>query len=161
MMMGAFDRTALLAQVAGVWEATARKPGNVHPGAAFADVEFTDFVVASGVLGHVLARWPRGPNFAPSVGRAVMLGGGHSRYWVGSNTNLGIALLRSGRPEEAIEAFAATLRLRPDRLDARYELGVALLQTGRIEEGAAQLEQVLRADPHHARARQALERLRR
>lgn len=93
MITGAFDRTALRAEIACVWEATARKHGNVHPGAPFADVEFTDFVIAAGVLGHVLGRWQRGPGFAPSVGRAVMLGGGHSRYWVGSNTNLGIALL--------------------------------------------------------------------
>lgn len=93
MMTGAFDQIALRAQIAAVWEATARKPGNVHPGAAFADVEYTDFVIAAGLLGQVLATWSRGPNFVPSVGRAIMLGGGHSRYWVDSNTNLGIALL--------------------------------------------------------------------
>jgi triphosphoribosyl-dephospho-CoA synthase len=93
MILGLIDRTALLAQVAGVWEVTARKVGNVNPKAAFADVEFTDFVIASGVLGHVLARWARGSGFDAPVGRTVLLGGGESRYWVGSNTNLGIALL--------------------------------------------------------------------
>ena len=36
-------------------EATARKPGNVHPDAAFSDIDYTDFVKSAEVIAPVLA----------------------------------------------------------------------------------------------------------
>jgi triphosphoribosyl-dephospho-CoA synthase len=69
-------------------EATARKPGNVHPGARFEDLDYEDFVQS--------AKWA-----APHLARAGVDGIGRSireavcatRERVGTNTNLGIALL--------------------------------------------------------------------
>ncbi len=69
-------------------EATARKPGNVHPGARFDDLCYDDFVQS--------AKWA-----APHLARAGVKGVGSAvrdavratRERVGTNTNLGISLL--------------------------------------------------------------------
>ena len=45
----------LAAAVACVWEATARKPGNVHPAAAFADCSYLDFVLSAAAAGFAPA----------------------------------------------------------------------------------------------------------
>jgi triphosphoribosyl-dephospho-CoA synthase len=79
------------AQTACIWEVSARKVGNVHPSASFADVEFTDFLISAAVLGEAFVTFigeDKG-----RVGRRVHWA--TARLWVGSNTNLGIALLLS------------------------------------------------------------------
>lgn len=79
---------AMDAHLACLWEATARKPGNVHPYRAFADTTYLDFVVSAALTAQVMA-------FAPhhlvgaTVSEAVRL----TRRRVKRNTNLGIALL--------------------------------------------------------------------
>ncbi|HEX4073623.1 MAG TPA: triphosphoribosyl-dephospho-CoA synthase [Planctomycetaceae bacterium] len=69
-------------------EATAKKPGNVHPGASFADLTYQDFVRSA----HLIA-----PSFAQGaewgVGRIVFDAVERTRLGVGRNTNLGILLL--------------------------------------------------------------------
>ena len=45
----------LCVQLACVWEATARKPGNVHPDASFPDLTYDDFIVSANVVAPVLA----------------------------------------------------------------------------------------------------------
>ena len=45
----------LCAQVACVWEATARKPGNVHRYRDFADAGYVDFLLSAAALAPVLA----------------------------------------------------------------------------------------------------------
>src|SRR5579883_3449294 len=69
-------------------EATARKPGNVHPGASFRDLTYADFVRS----GHLI-----GPSFEEAgewtVGRIVLDAVERTRREVATNTNLGILLL--------------------------------------------------------------------
>ncbi|MFM8274181.1 MAG: triphosphoribosyl-dephospho-CoA synthase [Gemmata sp.] len=85
-----------MAQAACCWEASSRKVGNVHPGASFADTEFMDFVLSGAVL-----NWSFSTGTQPttesephrSVGRSVYLAVTETKECVGSNTNLGIALL--------------------------------------------------------------------
>lgn len=71
-----------------VLEATAAKPGNVHPGASFADLTYDDFVRSADAVAPVLAR-----TATLGVGRAVFEAVEATRLVVQSNTNLGIVLL--------------------------------------------------------------------
>ncbi len=77
-----------LCQQACLMEATARKPGNVHPGARFADLCYEDFVESAHWASPQLAR--AGIDGVGSAVREVIRA---TRERVGTNTNLGIALL--------------------------------------------------------------------
>src|SRR5262245_173300 len=76
-------RNLLFAKQACLWEARARKPGNVHPKASFADMNYADFV--------------RSADCFPECGLGDDLD--YYRYvdWtkshVGKNTNLGMIIL--------------------------------------------------------------------
>jgi triphosphoribosyl-dephospho-CoA synthase len=86
VVSGGYPR-AFLVQAACVWEATARKVGNVHPGAAFADTSYTDFLLSAAAIGQAFD-WPR--NYVgATVLECVLL----TKRCVGKNTNLGIVLL--------------------------------------------------------------------
>lgn len=69
-------------------EATARKPGNVHPAAAFADLSYDDFANAAAAIGQPLAAVQR-----DGLGRAILNAIEATQRRAGSNVNLGIALL--------------------------------------------------------------------
>ena len=69
-------------------EATARKPGNVHPGARFADLCYQDFVQSAACAAPYIAQ-----ACVLGVGAAVREAIRATRERVGTNTNLGIALL--------------------------------------------------------------------
>jgi triphosphoribosyl-dephospho-CoA synthase len=81
-------RNSRNAVLACLLEATARKPGNVHPGASFADLTYADFVRSAHLIG---------PSFEQarewSVGRIVLDAVERTQRAVGRNTNLGILLL--------------------------------------------------------------------
>jgi triphosphoribosyl-dephospho-CoA synthase len=78
----------LCAQVACVWEATARKPGNVHRYRDFADAGYVDFLLSAAALAPVLSTACQRP-----VGATILESVRATRGVVGTNTNLGIALL--------------------------------------------------------------------
>lgn len=71
-----------------VLEASAAKPGNVHPHASFPDLTYTDFVRSAEAASPVLARASE-----LGVGQAVYQAIAATRAVVSTNTNLGIALL--------------------------------------------------------------------
>lgn len=71
-----------------ILEATAQKPGNVHPRASFADVDYLDFVRAAIASSEPLSRAAE-----IGVGRAVYEAVQATRSATRSNVNLGIALL--------------------------------------------------------------------
>ena len=75
-------------RAACVLEATARKPGNVHPQASFADLSYNDFVRSADVVAPILARTSE-----LGVGRAILAAVAATKQAVGRNTNLGIILL--------------------------------------------------------------------
>ncbi len=58
----------------------------------------------------------------------------------------GLAMLKAGRPDEAIAQFGEVLRTRPRHLEARKNMGDALLLKGRLDEAIACFSEVLRAD---------------
>ncbi len=82
------DDIAALIERACWMEATARKPGNVHPEARFADLCYEDFVVSA-----KCAAGPLSLSGQIGVGRAVLDAIRATQAQVKTNTNLGIALL--------------------------------------------------------------------
>ena len=76
-----------LVELACLWEATVPKPGNVHPGAAFVDTSYDDFVASAKAIGPVFARSDK-----LTVGQLVLQSVQATRQAVGKNTNLGIIL---------------------------------------------------------------------
>lgn len=77
-----------LAQTACVWEACARKVGNVHRSADFTNTTLTDFLLSGAAIAPVLARAVRQP-----VGTTIYDAVRSTQAVVGQNTNLGIILL--------------------------------------------------------------------
>lgn len=77
-----------MAQIACIWEVTARKPGNVNPHHNFADATLADYLLSSVMIGPVLDAAE-----SMGVGLTVLQGVQGTRMLVSTNTNLGILLL--------------------------------------------------------------------
>ena len=75
-------------KLACLLEATARKPGNVHPAAAFSDLTYNDFVMAANAIAQPLADVG-----ATGLGQAIFNAVSASHQETRTNVNLGIALL--------------------------------------------------------------------
>jgi triphosphoribosyl-dephospho-CoA synthase len=75
-------------ELACLLEATARKPGNVHPGASFPDLAYADFVAAGAAIAPVLSQAEPG-----RIGDSILKAVGATRERVATNANLGIVLL--------------------------------------------------------------------
>lgn len=75
-------------EISCLMEATARKVGNVHPGASFDDLCYDDFVSAAAAIAQPLAA-----SRQTGLGRAVLDAIERTRQGSRSNVNLGIALL--------------------------------------------------------------------
>lgn len=78
----------LWAQLACIWEATARKPGNVHRHCDFEGLTYIDFVLSAAAIAPVLER-AVGRRVGVTIREAVQA----TRQVVGTNTNLGMILL--------------------------------------------------------------------
>jgi triphosphoribosyl-dephospho-CoA synthase len=134
----------LCAQLACIWEVTARKPGNVHRYCDFDDVGFLDFVQSAIAIAPVLEAAPGRP-----VGETVLEGVRATQRLVDTNTNLGILLLLTPL---AVAAGTGDLRLALgevlENLDCRD--AVAVYQAIRLANpgGLGQVpEQDIRAEP--------------
>jgi triphosphoribosyl-dephospho-CoA synthase len=77
-------------ELACLMEATARKPGNVHPAARFDDLCYDDFVRAAASLGPCLER---SQQHGHSLGETILHAVEATRFITESNANLGIILL--------------------------------------------------------------------
>jgi triphosphoribosyl-dephospho-CoA synthase len=78
----------LCAQIACIWEATARKPGNVHRYRDFADLTYVDLLLSAAAVGPVLEQACQ-----RRVGQTILEAVEATRRVVSTNTNLGILLL--------------------------------------------------------------------
>jgi triphosphoribosyl-dephospho-CoA synthase len=108
----------LCAHLACIWEATARKPGNVHRFADFADLTYLDLLQSAAAVAPVLngaALWGVG-NTVREAMKAV-------RQVAPTNTNLGIVLLLAPLaavpPSEDLEQGLARVLDQLDLADAR------------------------------------------
>jgi triphosphoribosyl-dephospho-CoA synthase len=140
----------LCAQTACIWEATARKPGNVHPYRNFGDVTYLDFVLSAASIGPVLNN-----AFNRRVGETILECVRATQRVTRTNTNLGIILLlaplaavpaneemRSGVArildgldvEDARLAYQAIRHARPGGLGAAAEQDVAAEPTISLRE---------------------------
>src|SRR6476620_6890372 len=82
-------RISAAATLACLYEATARKPGNVYPGADFDEkTTYAAFVKSAVVIGPIIEKTPR-----YGVGQTVLDAVQATRDTVGTNTNLGTLLL--------------------------------------------------------------------
>lgn len=75
------------AAAAGILEASAPKPGNVHPGAEFADLTHSELVAAALAIAPAMDRAAEMP-----LGRTILTAVTASRAVTRSNANLGIVL---------------------------------------------------------------------
>jgi triphosphoribosyl-dephospho-CoA synthase len=78
----------LYAQLACIWEATARKPGNVHRFQDFEDTSFVDYLSSAAAVAPVLETAGE-----RRVGQTILEGIQATRQVVTTNTNLGILML--------------------------------------------------------------------
>src|SRR5262245_44444417 len=76
------------ATLACLLEATAPKVGNVHRGADFEDLTFTDFVISAVTIGPAMEAAA-----STGVGKAVLEAVTGTRHCIQSNSNLGMVLL--------------------------------------------------------------------
>jgi triphosphoribosyl-dephospho-CoA synthase len=119
------DEIGLHAQLACIWEATARKPGNVHRYRDFADTNYVDFLTSAAAIAPVLAGAPHA-----RVGATVAECVRRTRCVARRNTNLGIALL-----------LAPLAKARP-RPDHRADVERVLTELDVVD--AAQVYQAIR-----------------
>jgi len=68
----------------------------------------------------------------------------------------GVALIRLGRPSEAIAELEAELKLAPNDPDTQYDLAYALLHTSEKDQPMAILEKLTTEHPDHAQAQYQL-----
>jgi triphosphoribosyl-dephospho-CoA synthase len=103
------------AQSACIWEATARKPGNIHRFQDFEQTTFVDFLISAAAIAPILDTAPE-----RSVGQTVLKGVRATRQVVSTNTNLGILLLLA-----PLAAVPADQELRPGLKAVLEKLDVA------------------------------------
>lgn len=72
--------------------------------------------------------------------------------------NLGLALGKAGKIDDAIARFQQGVRLKPDFAEAHNYLGSALMQAGRVPEAIEQYRQALRLKPDYMDAQINLDR---
>jgi triphosphoribosyl-dephospho-CoA synthase len=103
----------LWAQTACIWEATARKPGNVHRHCDFVDLGYLDFLLSAAAIAPVMERAAE-----RKVGVTVLEAVQATRRVVSTNTNLGMILLLAplAAVPEATALRAGLLRIL-DELD--------------------------------------------
>jgi triphosphoribosyl-dephospho-CoA synthase len=134
----------LCAQLACIWEATARKPGNVHRYADFADLTYLDLLQSAAAIAPVL-------NTASffGVGKIVLEAVKATHRVAPTNTNLGIVLLLTPLaavpPSEDLRSGLPRVLDRLDVADARmaYE-AIRLAAAGGLGRVA---EQDIREEP--------------
>lgn len=130
----------LCAQLACLFEATARKPGNVHRYCDFGDVTYLDFALSAAAIAPGLDRAPE-----QRVGQTVLDAVRATRHLVGTNTNLGILLLLAPLAAARNRADLARVLNNLDVEDARlvYE-AIRVANPGGLGEAS---DQDVRSEP--------------
>jgi len=77
-----------------------------------------------------------------------------------AQSNLGVALARQGKLEQAIAHFRLAIAVSPDLAAAHNNLGDCLRAQGKVEDAIAAYRDALRADPGSAPAAKSLENAR-
>ena len=75
--------------------------------------------------------------------------------WLGYN-NLGCALQKMGRLDDAIPCYEQALRIKPSYAEAHYNLADALAQSGKLRDAISQYQQAVQITPDYIKARNGL-----
>ena len=113
------------AMLACLWEATAPKPGNVHPHAAFRDVCYADYLASAIAIGPTMDNAT-----TQNLGTTILESVAATQKMVGRNTNLGTILLLA-----PLASVPRTLSLQE---------GIADVLRATDQEDAAQLYEAIR-----------------
>ena len=133
--------TALTVEQLPVWrdaEEIWRRGLEVDPDCAFCHGQWGAILGSRGDLGSAIAHFER----------VVALRPGNVRH----RSNLGLALLKAGRPAEAAAQFERILAREPTDAETRTRLGLALAGQGKLEDARYQFERASRDDPRDAGA---------
>jgi protein O-mannosyl-transferase len=133
--------TALTVQQLPVWhdaEEVWRRALEVDPDCAFCHGQTGALVGNRGDFGSAIAHFVR----------VVELRPGNVRH----RSNLGLALLKAGRPVEGAAEFERILAKEPADAETRTRLGLALAQQGKLAEASREFERASRDDPRNAGA---------
>ena len=105
------------ATLACLWEATAPKPGNVHPHAAFHDTSYADYLASGVAIGPAMQQAS-----TCKLGSTILASVEATRSLVGRNTNLGtillLAPLASVCPDTPLRTGVADVLAATDQEDA-------------------------------------------
>ncbi len=127
-----------LIELACLLEATAAKPGNVHPEAAFVDLCYQDFVTSARLIGNAMGITP-----SSQVGELVLASAQAIEEHLHKNVNLGIILLiaplivahRRGGISEQLEGVITSLTVEDAK--AVYE-AIRLMKPGGMSTAPSQ-----------------------
>jgi tetratricopeptide (TPR) repeat protein len=131
-------------------------------------------IMAGWGIPELLGNWRHRSRALSAVSVAAILAcavvaRGQVRYWENDNllwthalevtsgnyvahNNLGTALVKEGKPQEALAHYAEALRIRPDYLDVYYNVGTIFMDQQRFGDAMAAYSEVLRRKPDHAYA---------
>ena len=101
------EEVTAAAQLACLLEASAPKPGNVTPTAAFHDARYVDYLASAIAIGPAIAAAGAQP-----LGATIQAAVAATSRWVSSNTNLGIVLLLAPLARAALQPGGEPLRTR-------------------------------------------------
>ena len=105
------------ATLACLWEATAPKPGNVHPYASFHDTSYADYLASGVAIGPAMQQAS-----TCKLGSTILASVEATRSLVGRNTNLGtillLAPLASVCPDTPLRTGVADVLVATDQEDA-------------------------------------------
>jgi tetratricopeptide (TPR) repeat protein len=73
-------------------------------------------------------------------------------HYAEAYNELGIALMQSGKTEDAIGQYKQALQINPESVEAHVNLGSALLQMGKVQDAVGEYKQALRINPSYAEA---------
>ena len=114
-----------------------------------------DFVPINQTLAYLLLKTGRPAESVDYFRRVLRLKPDATVY-----NDLAVALMQSGRIDEALTAADTALRLHPSAATARATRGEILRRAGRTAEAAAEFDAALRVDPGNAAALYGLDQLR-
>ncbi|HTS18820.1 MAG TPA: tetratricopeptide repeat protein [Verrucomicrobiae bacterium] len=111
--------------------------------------------VVVGALG--MGTWTRAGVYATSESLRLDTAANNPGAWM-TQFNLGLALGREGKIEQAIAHFQETVRFKPRFVEAHSYLGSAFLQAGKTQEAIEAYREALRIRPDYVEAQVNLDR---